>query len=290
MRLKPFMMTVCTLFAIACSSPKPDMNKPGSRSLRFLVGAHSDIGLHRPTMEDEHYYSVDDDILSAHVFDGHGGRGIAKALVGKHSLDDAIRKKLAQGADAREALMEAYAETDEAMKKDFSKNLTVGSTAVTALVKGLTLTVANAGDSEAIVVLHDGSTINMTFAHTATDASEKKRIEDVGGVISMGRVGGSLAVSRAFGDFIYKVPQTKNDWVLALPFIKTIELEPAYEYLVLACDGLWDVFTHDQVGQLVEKKSKNGLVPTAIAKFLVEEALRMGSTDNVSVIVIKILS
>lgn len=57
---------------------------------------------------------------------------------------------------------------------------------------------------------------------------------------------------------------------------------------MLACDGLWDVCTHDEVAKLVHEQFEAGKTPQEIASFLCTEALRKRSEDNVTVILTKI--
>ena len=95
------------------------------------------------------------------------------------------------------------------------------------------------------------------------------------------RVNGIVAVSRAFGNFRHKVIIPEAD-------VKVFDLTGDEEYIVLACDGLWDVFTPAQVRKFVKKfMSKNGKHTKGMSEALVVEALRLGSTDNVSVVFIE---
>ena len=59
-------------------------------------------------------------------------------------------------------------------------------------------------------------------------------------------------------------------------------------YSILACDGLWDVCSHEEVSGLVKAQAAENKTPTDIAQFLVAEALRKRSEDNITVIVTKI--
>ena len=68
--------------------------------------------------------------------------------------------------------------------------------------------------------------------------------------ISDGRVNGSLNLSRALGDMEYK--RTKGltpaeQMITAMPEVRTLELREGDEFLVLACDGIWDVLTNQEV-------------------------------------------
>ena len=45
---------------------------------------------------------------------------------------------------------------------------------------------------------------------------------------------GILAVARSFGDHSLK------QFVVPTPFIRSIELEEEDDFMILACDGVWD--------------------------------------------------
>jgi|TARA_B110000967_G_scaffold192323_1_gene218872 protein phosphatase 1G len=78
-----------------------------------------------------------------------------------------------------------------------------GSTCVVAVVKGDVLTVANAGDSRA-VLCRKGKAVPLSRDHKPMDSDERARIQNAGGFVQEGRVNGSLALSRAIGDLEYK--------------------------------------------------------------------------------------
>lgn len=75
----------------------------------------------------------------------------------------------------------------------------------------------------------------MSYDHRGTDPQEIERVRRDGGVILEGRVGGTLAITRAFGDH-----SLKKDGVIAKPFIKKHILRPNDKFLVIASDGVWD--------------------------------------------------
>lgn len=60
-----------------------------------------------------------------------------------------------------------------------------------------------------------------------------------------GRVNGDLAVARAFGDFAYKqrsdLPPEAQE-LSCLPDVVIRERSKKDNYIVFACDGIWDVF------------------------------------------------
>ena len=108
---------------------------------------------------------------------------------------------------------------------------------------------ANVGDSRCVVG-SSGATIAMTDDHKPSNPPEKKRIELAGGFVSMDRVNGELAMSRALGDFRYKEDPNLDELtypVICYPDITVHERnEEKDEVMVLACDGVWDVLSNDE--------------------------------------------
>lgn len=84
-----------------------------------------------------------------------------------------------------------------------------GSTAVCVLISPNHFFIANCGDSRA-VLCRKGVPAVCTLDHKPTVPAEKKRIQDAGGSVMIHRVNGSLAVSRALGDFEYKCVEGKG--------------------------------------------------------------------------------
>ena len=66
------------------------------------------------------------------------------------------------------------------------------------------MTIANLGDSRAILGSADGSAIRITKDHKASDPAEQERVKAAGGMIYNNRVNGVLAVTRALGDYDLK--------------------------------------------------------------------------------------
>ena len=135
------------------------------------------------------------------VFDGHSGRRACEFA--RDNLARHVQAELASTPEPEEALRRAFLKTDEEFLKIAHKEgLGDGSTAITALVRGRTIWVANAGDARAILV--SGSTaIAMSEDHKPNRDSERRRITQAGGTVTfMGcwRVNGVLATSRGFGD------------------------------------------------------------------------------------------
>lgn len=132
-----------------------------------------------------------------------------------------------------------------------------GCTAVVALLVGRELFVANAGDSRC-VLCRNGKTVEMSFDHKPEDEEESTRIIKAGGRVTMdGRVNGGLNLSRAIGDHAYKLNKDlkpEEQMISAMPDVKRITLEDDDEFMVLACDGIWNFMTSEEVVEFVRKR------------------------------------
>lgn len=132
-----------------------------------------------------------------------------------------------------------------------------GCTAVVALLHEKDLYVANAGDSRC-VVCRSGKALEMSFDHKPEDQIEFDRIQKAGGRVTLdGRVNGGLNLSRAIGDHGYKTNKKlppEEQMISALPDIKKITIGPEDEFMVLACDGIWNFMTSDDVVEFVQER------------------------------------
>jgi len=176
-----------------------------------------------------------------------------------------------------EALKQAYLVTDAQIGE---AKVGAGTTAVSALIrckpqKERWLYIANAGDARGVLG-RDGKAVRLSYDHKGTDESESKRIMDLGGFILLNRVNGILAVTRSLGDTVMK------DFVIGEPFITATKLTETDTHLILACDGLWDVTTDQEALDLITDESS----AQKMSDKLLVHALKKGSTDNISVMVI----
>lgn len=212
------------------------------------------------------------------VFDGHGGSRAAEFV--KQNLFDNLLKHPKFLSDTRTAIVETYKQTDqEYLKAENSQHRDAGSTASTAVLVGDRLLVANVGDSRA-VISRGGTAVALSNDHKPNRTDERQRIEDAGGVVMWSgtwRVGGVLAVSRAFGDRLLK------RYVVAEPEIQEEFICDDVEFLVLASDGLWDVVSNQDAVTMVQHIQD----AEEAAKRLTEEAFKKGSADNITCVVIR---
>merc|ERR1712071_159327 len=162
-----------------------------------------------------------------------------------------------------------------AKAKNFSMNLREepgsdsGCTAVVGLIHKNTLFVANAGDSRC-VLSRAGTAVALSADHKPEDEPERSRIQRAGGVVTHdGRVNGGLNLSRALGDHAYKQNtqlEASEQMISAIPDIQKIELEAGDDFVVLACDGIWNSKTNQQVVDFVRPRlHKAGHSPKALS-------------------------
>ncbi|GAA5950081.1 hypothetical protein JCM21900_004588, partial [Sporobolomyces salmonicolor] len=138
-----------------------------------------------------------------------------------------------------------------------------------------TLYTANAGDARAVLA-RNGNAVRLSHDHKATDAKEAARIDQAGGFVMNQRVNGYLAVTRALGDSAMK------QFVVGSPYTTETTLGPEDEWLIIACDGLWDVCTDQQAVDLIRGLNN----PQEASDKLLQHALSAHSTDNISVLVV----
>eukprot|EP00915_Cephaloidophora_sp_WS-2016_P007969 GHVH01011012.1.p1 GENE.GHVH01011012.1~~GHVH01011012.1.p1 ORF type:complete len:482 (+),score=73.57 GHVH01011012.1:170-1615(+) len=131
-----------------------------------------------------------------------------------------------------------------------------GCTAVVATIittPDPVLVVANAGDSRC-VLSRDGEAIPMTIDHKPLQEREMNRIKNAGGLVTNGRVDGNLNLSRSLGDLHYKnnTELTASEQkITAKPDLTYITLCDADDFVILACDGIWDILTEQACVDLV---------------------------------------
>ncbi|KAJ6239154.1 phosphatase 2c [Anaeramoeba flamelloides] len=204
------------------------------------------------------------------LFDGHGGREASEHVA--NNLPGRIKEKIMNGEKIETAIRDAFIEIHQEM---VSWSLYTGTTAVIIIIMGNFVWVVNLGDSKA-VLCRNGNTIPITKSQKPSDPEEKKRIEEAGGTVKDGRVDGILAVSRALGDGYLK------NKISPVPQINSFQLSSTDSFIILACDGVWDVLSDPVAVEIVSEE----IDPQKAAKRLRDEAYNHGSTDNISVITI----
>jgi serine/threonine protein phosphatase PrpC len=176
-----------------------------------------------------------------------------------------------------------------------------GCTAVVALKRGNDLYVANAGDSRAVLCRAGGEALALSEDHKPAHATERDRILAAGGFLSeiggVCRVNGNLNLSRAIGDLKYKQNQglhPRDQIITAQPDVRHVRLEPGKDrFLLLACDGVWDVMTNQEAVDFVSARLDEGRTAAQSACDLIDACLapdpkeaRGVGCDNMTAIVV----
>ncbi|KAF5466877.1 hypothetical protein F2P56_016760 [Juglans regia] len=168
-----------------------------------------------------------------------------------------------------------------------------GSTACVAIFRKNQLVVANAGDSRC-VISKKGQAYNLSKDHKPDLEIEKDRILKAGGFIQYGRVNGSLNLARAIGDVEFKqnkhMPAEKQI-ITAFPDITTVELCDDDEFLVLACDGIWDCLSSQQLVDYVREQLKTDSKLSVICERVFDRCLAPSAggegCDNMTMILVQ---
>ncbi|CAI5735606.1 unnamed protein product [Peronospora farinosa] len=266
------------------------------------------------------------------LFDGHSG--VRAATFSNQRLVPYLTSHESFMADTRLAFEECFARIDkEFLQKAEEESLDDGTTAAVVLIRGNRLITANIGDSRAVVSIR-GQALDIIEEQTPGRADERKRIENQGGWVNeerelqlsklhsmdlsdpeiqqkaervvkwvtIYRVNGELAVSRAIGDCDYKgkalskyeywaFPEGHDrafhgDLVISVPECQEIEITPEFDFLILACDGLWDTIRSKEAVKFVADRLNEGYSATQASQSLANLAIRSGSSDNVSVVIV----
>nr|CAI5856462.1 unnamed protein product [Callosobruchus analis] len=277
----------------------------------FKVGSSCMQGW-RINMEDSHTHllSLPDDPGAAFfaVYDGHGGAKIAD-YAGRHLhkyitnrpeyKEGNIAEAMRQGfLDTKFIVHSSFAELDNHMLYEESlANEPSGSTAVTVIIKGDKLYCANAGDSRAVACIA-GKMELLSQDHKPSDKVEYNRIVAAGGWVDANRVKGNLALSRALGDYAFKRNQHKRpeeQIVTAYPDVEERTIDENWEFIVLACDGIWDVMGSVEVVHYVRKSIAAGCEPEDICENLMMRCLAPDcqmpglGCDNMTVVIVTLL-
>ncbi|XP_006653569.1 probable protein phosphatase 2C 42 [Oryza brachyantha] len=172
-----------------------------------------------------------------------------------------------------------------------------GCTACVVLIRNNQIVVGNAGDARC-VLSRNGQAIALSNDHKPNFPAETQRIHAAGGYVSFSRgshrVNDGIAVSRAIGDLFYKQNKTlgsDGQMLTCSPEIRSEQITDDTEFLVIACDGVWDVLPNQEVVEFVSIRLRNGMDLSTICESLLNEALTHvpPSMDNMSAILVRFL-
>lgn len=276
----------------------------------FKCGTFATSGA-RKEMEDYHFYILRDNWAVFGVFDGHGGEKFAEYV------SCAFKEFFLNLAD--EEIMALTPDTLARFCLDLDHVLhdtaTDGTTGIVSLVRkvanvaapALEVQTMNVGDSRALL-WSPSKVLSLSEDHVPIALEEASRIVAAGGTIMRGRVDGTLALSRGFGDYGYKranilsatgdivlegdiesrIAEQVSRKVIAMPdfSIVVLPLADIEQYiLVISCDGLYERVGKKTIARQIDclRVFHEDIAATELAYF----AITGGSCDNVSVIVVR---
>lgn len=220
------------------------------------------------------------------IYDGHGGSYVSKYLesnISSYYMDKKFSPPFAENF---------HDKVFQIIQNQLLKNTygySNGSTCLLNLMykynNQIHMNIVNLGDSRLTIVYSDWSSKQVTTDHKPDEPNERSRLEKMGGQVckdseNVYRIG-DLSLSRAFGD------GDNAPYISQKPDIFVKKITNRTKYIVMACDGLWDVVESQSLGKVIHEIIAKK--PDNIAVELAKWALEQGSTDNVSIIVIEIV-
>ncbi|CAI9100405.1 OLC1v1037402C1 [Oldenlandia corymbosa var. corymbosa] len=267
--------------------------------------------IHTPfgTSPDDHFFGV---------FDGHGENGAQCSQFVKHKLCENLLRNSKFHQDAVEACHSAFLTTNSQLHADALDDSMSGTTAITVLVRGATIYVANSGDSRAVIAEKKGEdlvAVDLSLDQTPFRPDELERVKMCGArVMTLDQIEGlksadvqcwgteegddgdpprlwvqhgmypGTAFTRSIGDSI-----AETIGVVANPEITVLDLKPNHPFFVLASDGVFEFLSSQAVVDMVAKYKE----PRDACAAIVAESYRLWlqyetRTDDITVIVVQI--
>ena len=237
-------------------------------NLHLRYGASSMQGW-RGEMEDAHITepNFDDNVALFAIFDGHGGPEVA-IFCEKHFGKELKANKAYKNKDYVVALAETFFKMDQLLfSKDGKEELKrymvnkdvasfAGCTCNVVLISDNIVYCANAGDSRSIIT-NGKQVLPLNSDHKPSLPVEKERINKAGGCIFGGRVNGTINLSRAIGDLDFKKNlklKPTEQLISAEPDITSKKLNKEDKFILMGCDGVWEILNAKQLCEIVIKR------------------------------------
>lgn len=219
------------------------------------------------------------------LLDGHGGKEISK--LSSKLLKHYFLKSSNSYPLSEQQINNIYSNVQKIIIENPEFNgKSCGSTALILIhYNASNIQVINLGDCRAVLSLK-GFSIPLTTDHKPNESNEIMRIHNVNNCTNNKREIyhdgytwriGDLSVSRSFGDL------DNTPHITHIPEIFDFRLNNYINFIILGCDGLWDVVSNYEAVNFI-KNNNNKNKAYALANY----AIKKGSTDNVSIIIIYI--
>lgn len=295
---------------------KPNKHKKtqAGENDKVLFGS-SEMQGWRVSMEDSKIINLclDESTMIFGVFDGHGGCEVSK-FVARHFAFNLLNNPQYEANKIEEALISTFMKMDELLNTEGSMkelirisrglspshpiknpilNTGVGCTALVTIIRDSEVFIANAGDCRC-VLNRGGLAIDLSQDHKPVLKKEKNRIINAGGTVIEGRINRGLNLSRAIGDFSYKSNHNlppNQQMVIAEPDVCRITLQENDQFLIMACDGVWErLKSQDAVDFVAQRIRDKPLrkISEEILDFCIAPKLTNGlGCDNMTIIIVQ---
>lgn len=235
------------------------------------IAALTDVGKHRKRNEDTVCVGKTEALIYAIVADGMGGHeaGDVASKTAADILEKEFNEIEVKTDNIVDRIKMAYINANSKIYEYAENNQKVmgmGSTAVSAIIFGKQLLIANVGDSRAYIINKDG------IFQVSKDHSFVQQLVDSGTITK------EQAMNHPKRNYITRAMGTEEG-------IKTDVFVRDYngETVLLCSDGLCGLVTDTEILEIV-KRSENF---DEAAKTLVETANEKGGIDNITVALIK---
>ncbi len=265
---------------------------PKSLKRGYITSYNNDTNKDENTKEEEQEV-----VAYFGVLDGHGGDKVANYTsqqLGYEVVQQSSFKIRKYGL----CLQRAFIAMDRnILQQDELKDDTSGCTATTCLITRNRIIAANVGDSRTVLSVN-GHAKPLSYDHKPSHPGEKLRIQAAQDFVEADRVRGLLALSRAIGDFRFKDKphlSPEEQPVTALPDVIERGLTPDDEFLILACDGIWDAVSSQEAVDFVRQQIAAGEELWAICEQMCDKCLAPSSNmsgigcDNMTFMIVALL-
>uniref|UniRef100_A0A5B6YRB3 protein-serine/threonine phosphatase n=1 Tax=Davidia involucrata TaxID=16924 RepID=A0A5B6YRB3_DAVIN len=252
------------------------------------------------------------------VFDGHGTFGTQCSNFVKNRLVEILSDDPMLLNDPVKAYNSAFLATNDELHNSDIDDSICGTTAITVLVVGDILYVANVGDSRAVIAVKDGNrTVAEDLSHDQTPfrKDECERVKLCGArVLSVDQVEGLKDPSiQTWGDEETEGDDPPRLWVqngmypgtaftrsvgdrtaetigvVAVPEVSMVQLTPNHPFFIVASDGVFEFLSSQTVVDMVSRYADPRDASSAIAgesyKLWLEHENR---TDDITIIIVHI--
>lgn len=242
---------------------------PSSVALRYA--ARSNVGLGSKSRNEDSAYAGPELLVLCDGMGGHAAGDVASSLVvgelvhldgeshGADDLVDVLGQSLEEANNRLAEVMQVYPDSDG-----------MGTTCVAMLRSGSKLAVANIGDSRAYLLRGD------RLARITKDHSFVQKLLDEG------RIDEDEALHHPQRSLVTRVFTGRPE---DAPDLSLRELRQR-DRLLMCTDGLTDYVTEETVGELLRETDRTA---GQVADALIQMALRAGTRDNVTVVVVDVV-